>query len=237
MKIMTGIDAIDEVGGIGENVNILLLGPPGPEKQIISLKILNEVLKKGGKGIYITTDQLPEEIEKKSQNFKVDISEFTNKNIWFVDCYSWALGGAERSSRETTETTTAEIAEKNETKEIKRSDINVPGPSALNDLSLGIAESLRKAVDNPKIIFQSISTLLLYNNPEMVYRFIQIIGGRLKAANATTLFHCESGMHDEKTVITLRHLVDEVIEIKIEGGKRFLKSHTLGIDDWKEFKI
>lgn len=113
----------------------------------------------------------------------------------------------------------------------------MPGPSALNDLSIGITESVRSAADSPKIVFQSLSTLLLYNNPEVVFRFFQIIGARLKVSNATTLFHCEAAMHDERTITTLKHLADVVLELKIEGGKSFITAPAIGIREWKEISF
>jgi hypothetical protein len=149
----------------------------------------------------------------------MDISVFTNKSLKFVDCYSWTLG---------------EAASKIEAKGFEnRDDINVPGPSALNDLSIGITQSIRDT-ENANVIFQSLSTLLLYNSPEIIFRFVQIMGARLKMAGATTLMHCEAQMHDEKVITTLKHLADHVIEMKTENGKTMVQSSTLGIKGWTE---
>jgi len=213
-NMLTGIKTFDALGGLPEKSNILLIGPPGPEKMMLSIKLLSNNLNIGGKGVYITTDQLPQEIEQKSKKFAADLSQFTAKNLWFVDCYSWTLG--------------KQLEE--------RKDIVVPGPTALNDLSLGIAQSMQNAADSqsPSVIFQSVSTLLLYNNPEMVFRFVQILGSRLKFSNATTLLHLESSMHDEKVVTTMKHLADEVIELKSEDGKTMILSPMLGIRNWIE---
>jgi len=217
----TGIDVFDNVGGIPENSNITLIGPPGPEKMLLSLKVLNATLKAGGKGVYVTTDVLPSEIEKKSKAASIDISEFTNKSLRFVDCYSWTLGEAA-------------VGKAGPIGIEERKDITVPGPSALNDLSIGITQSIRD-MENANIIFQSISTLLLYNSPEIVFRFVQIMGARLKVAGATTFMHCEAQMHDERVITTLKHLADHVIEMKTEEGKTIIQSPTLGIKSWTEF--
>jgi KaiC/GvpD/RAD55 family RecA-like ATPase len=217
--MITGIDVLDKAGGIPENSNVLLIGPPGPEKMIISLKMLNASLKAGRKGVYVTTDILPSEIEKKSKAASADVSEFTNKSLKFVDCFSWTLGEAMPGKK---------IEE--------RSDIAVPGPSALNDLSIGITQSLREQ-ENANVVFHSISTLLLYNTPEIVFRFVQIMGSRLKVAGATTLMHCEANMHDEKVIVTLKHLTDHVIELKLEEGKTMIQSPTLGVKTWTEIQL
>jgi len=212
----TGIDVIDAAGGIPESSNVLLIGPPGPEKMLLSLRILSTLLNAGGKGVYVTTDVLPSDIEKRAKAALVDISGFTNKSLKFVDCYSWTLGEL------------AGVKSKEE-----RNDVTVPGPSALNDLSIGITQTLRD-MENANIVFQSLSTLLLYNSPEIVFRFVQIMGARLKVSGMTTILHCEAQMHDEKTVTTLKHLTDHVIELKTEDGKTMVQSMTLGVKEWTE---
>lgn len=215
--VLTGFDVIDAVGGVPEKSNVLLISPPGIEKMVFSIRMLDQALRTGGKGVYVTTDNFPADIEERGRKINVDLGAYTNKSLWFVDCYSWTLG---ESARQT-----------------GRADILVPGPSALNDLSIGLAQSLRSAGDSPRIVFHSLSTLLLYNNPEIVFRFVQITGARLKAANALTLFHCEEGMHDEKTISTLKHLADYVIEIRAEDGKNAVRSPSIGIREWKELKF
>ncbi|HQT45146.1 MAG TPA: hypothetical protein PLO51_04150, partial [Candidatus Micrarchaeota archaeon] len=51
------------------------------------------------------------------------------------------------------------------------------------------------------------------------FKFVQITGARLKSQGTTVLYLLESEMHDEKTISTLRHLMDEVMEIRREDGK------------------
>jgi len=211
--MLTGIKTFDALGGLPDRSNVLLIGPPGPEKMALSIRLLASSLGAGGKGIYVTTDRLPAEIEQKSKKLHADIAQYSGKSLWFVDCFSWTLG---------------------KPPEAERKDILVPGPSALNDLSIGIAQSMQNAADGAAVVFQSVSTLLLYNNPDMVFRFVQILGSRLKYSNAMTLLHLESDMHDEKVVTTMKHLADEVIELKSEEGKTLVLSPTLGIRNWIE---
>lgn len=212
-----GIKLIDDAGGLPDSSNILLLLHPGTEKAAFSLKALGDALAHDHKGIFVTTDSDPREIERASAASKVDLAGFTGKSLWFVDCYTWTLGNHAQGS--------------------ENSDIVVPGPSALNDLSIGIAKSLQQAGDTPAAIFQSVSTLLLYNNPEVVFRFVQIVGARLKASKAITIFHLDAGMHDEKTIATLRHLTDVTIELKSDDGKQMLLAPSLGILDWTQYEL
>ncbi|MEM2174718.1 MAG: RAD55 family ATPase [Candidatus Micrarchaeia archaeon] len=183
---------------IPESTNILLISKPGIEKFVFGINFMEKEIKSGRKGIYITTDMSPAEIEEKSKLYGINFKDYYNTSLFFVDCYSWTLG---------TEIKT------------ERKDIYVPGPSALNDLSIGISQAANICIEKPIVVFQSVSTLLLYNDPEVVFRFLQITGARLKANKSTTIFFCEENMHEEKVVNTLKHLMDGFIEIKEEEIK------------------
>ncbi len=214
--IKTGIAKLDEgmKGGLREKSNVLVIGPPGPEKVGIALKFIEQGLNDGDGSLYITTDVGPKEIEENSSL----LAEHANKDLIFIDCYSWTLGEQPAG----------------------RKDIMVPGPSALNDLSIGIAQAMQKLFKPDKklrVVMHSLSTLLLYNNPEVVYRFTQITGARLKSSNATTLFLIEEGMHDQKVVTTIKHLVDSVIEVKNENGKIMLRAPMNGVAQWIEVEV
>ena len=114
----------------------------------------------------------------------------------FIDCYSWTLGKGIEGDR---------------------NDILVQGPNALNDLSLAISQivsSLSRPGKPIRICFNSLSTFLLYNSSETIFKFIQITGAKLKTMGATTIFILEEGMHDKKTTTTLKHLADETIYLK-----------------------
>ncbi len=184
-----------EAAKLQEGENVLLISKPGDEKFIFGIKYLAREVSNNRKGIYITTDALPSEIEKKSEKYNVKLKEYTGNSVFFVDSYSWTLG----EDRE---------------KISDRKDIVVPGPSALNDLSIGISQALKICVERPVIIFHSVSTLFLYNDPEITFRFLQIIGARFKINDATSIFFCEENMHDEKLMTTLKHLMDKCIELE-----------------------
>jgi KaiC/GvpD/RAD55 family RecA-like ATPase len=214
-----GIPKLDERLRLPENGNILVIGPPGMEKMAVAFQFIGSGLANKQNGIFITTDMAPEEIENRGGDYGWRLFSYTDKSLYFVDCYSWTLGSALKS---------------------KRADTIVPGPSALNDLSIGITQAMQKAFKQPsanRAVFQSISTLLLYNNPEIAFRFVQITGARMKSAGASTMFLLESGMHEEKAVTTLKHLMDGYIEIKNEGGKWMLTAPQNGLNEWIPFKV
>lgn len=181
-------------GGLLIRSNNLLLGPPGDEKLLFSLQFIEEGLKKGEPAVIITADDLPKDIEKKALSYKWNLENKRNTNLLtFIDCYSWTLGkGIEED----------------------RKDILIQGPNALNDLSLAISQtvsSLSRPEKPIRICFNSLSTFLLYNPKESIFKFIQITGARLKTMGATSIFLLEEGMHDKKTATTIKHLMDEIL--------------------------
>lgn len=213
----TSITRLDDLlgGGLPERANILLTGPPALAKDALLMQFLRAG--KGGEpGVFISTDAAPSEVEKKAISFGMDFAGA----VKFVDCYSWTL----------------------QARPAGRSDIMVPGPSALNELSIAISRSLSEA-GRPgvptRVSFQSLSTLILYNNPEIVFRFIQVMGARLKSSGATTIFSLDEGMHDARVLTTLEHLTDGTIAFKIDGGRGFLSVPRMPlsrpIPDWLEF--
>jgi len=209
---------IDAVGELPERSNILFITPPRPEKSIFVAHYINEGFNSSQPGIYITTDLAPSEVESRAGTFGWNFAEHTNKNLWFVDCYSWAL----------------------EKKPVERSDIRVSGPSSLDDLSLSINQAslnVNKLSPLGRVVFQSLSTLLIYNTSGIVYKFCQVIGARLKSSGMTTLFMVEEGMHKPDVLATLEHMMDGIIEIKIEDGRWFISSSQIKSSGKVELRI
>jgi len=198
VRASTGIPKLDLLldGGFRKGRNILLIGPPGSEKTIFGMQFLNSALLAGRRAIYVTTDLAPASIESMSSKYGFDLASKTGKSLAFIDCYTWTLGTGAPAGRK---------------------DTLVSGPAALNDLAIGIGQALAEAGDADKCIaIHSVSTLLLYNSPDTVFKFVQFTGARLKSANATTLFFLEDGMHDEKVVTTIKHLTDKVLVMRQE---------------------
>ncbi len=197
-------------GGLNIKSNNLIIGPTGEEKLLFSLQFIEEGLKRGEPGIIITANQLPIDIEKLAEKHKWNFKMRENTNLLkFIDCYSWTLGKTIGSDRK---------------------DIIIQGPNALNDLSIALSKvvsSLSRPNKPMRICFSSLSTFLLYNEKESMYKFMQIIGARLKTMGATAIFLLEDEMHDKKIETTIKLLSDEVIYIKKEKKVWFLDKESL----------
>ncbi len=181
---------------IPERSAILVIGPPLSDKKNILYKLVLSALKKDEPVLFITTDNFPSDIEKDLEKNKILFKKYEKQGcLKFLDCYS------SQASPSTSDTPIV---------------THISGPLALNEISVALSEIesyFYKKSKKQRIIFQSLSTMLLYSKPEAIERFVQVIIAKTKNANGTIFFTIEEGMHDQKTIIGLEHLMDGIIEI------------------------
>ena len=188
----------------------LILGPPLEGKKELALALTKHSLEKNIPEIYILTDESPESLMKKLMQSRIILKQ---DMIKFIDCYSRNLG-----------------IFPSDTPNIKR----VSGPLAFNEISITITELQREILkkwQQHQILFDSLSTILLYANPSMVARFLQILIGKIKKAGGNTFLFLEEGMHDEKTIVTMEHIVDGIVRVFKEGNS--IRIQTKGTIDNK----
>lgn len=223
MNVSTGIAGLDKLlgGGIPPKSTILIVGPPGSGKTTFCQQFIYSGLKKTEPAFYITLDSSPDDVSNRMQEFKWDLKPFMKKKrVYFLDAYSWKVGGGKES----------------ETIKV------ISGGLDINNINMTLADILDKinSVGN-RGIFDSLSTLLLYTPADLVLRFVPVLIAKAKRANSTQLLILEEGVHEEKIVNTLSYMVDGVINIKIEGNKRLFQiSKMKGVSctrDWLEFTI
>ncbi len=203
-RISTGISELDVIleGGYANPGTAMVLGPAGQEKLAFAFQFAFAGMKEGEKVAYIALDLGPEEIESKASAFGLNFKAHTDKELIFVDAYSQTISA----------------------KESGRKDIMVPGPAALNDLSLALNDVTAQAEGKRmRVIFHSLSTLCLYSQSETVIKFLQVVQGRLKGANATALWIVDEGMHDRKFITALEGLCDQVLYLSDKGGVHELR--------------
>jgi KaiC/GvpD/RAD55 family RecA-like ATPase len=211
MQVKTGLNKLDSLlkGGLPEKSSILLIGPPKSGKTIFGIQYLFQGLTNDEYGIYIVTNNFPEELIKKFEKFgKID--KILEKGlVRFVDCYSIHAG-----------------VEKENTVFIVR----VNGPTALSEIGIAFSDIVKQIPKGSKIrvLFDSVSTLLLFNPPNQIANFVQQLNGKTKASNAVSVFIVEEGMHDEKDVTTLNSLLDVMIHLKREKDKNLIEVVGIG---------
>ena len=199
-----------------ENSAAILVGPPLSGKKQLLYNYMLEGLKNKEPVIFLSTDISPEEIKKELVKNKIFYGPFV-KILRFIDCFSHQAGN--------------QVQDTTDTKRIS-------GPLALNEISIALAQLEAEFYRiNPKhrIIFDSLSTVLMYSNPQMVGRFLQVLIAKIKNAGGSILFTLEQGMHKPQDIITIEHLMNAIIHIKHEKDKIFIKADGIhGLEEWTE---
>ncbi|HDN96325.1 MAG: hypothetical protein DRN11_02500 [Thermoplasmata archaeon] len=209
MLAKTGIDRLDELlkGGIPLKSNVLVYAPPFIGKEIILKRFALAGLKEGEKVIFVLTDKsfadLREEMIKLDKKFE----EYEkNGMVRYIDVYSKSV----------------------ELKEESEWAIFVDSPVNRERIASSIFQIQRQNFGKHRIVFDSLSTLIVYSDAKAVFRFLQVLSGICKRMEATSMFSMTRGMHDEMEVQTIKHLMDGVIEMREEGARFQLRVQGCG---------
>lgn len=196
--------------------NIILVGPPGVGKTTFCETLLSECLENGIQTLYITLDDSPKKIKDRLSK-RIDLSG--KMEVVFVDAYSWLTGGSTER-------------------------FHVGSLSNLSDLSVKIVSASSNFGEKAFFIFDSISTLLIYNSENEVERFLEVNIARMKNTNSVGIWVVEQGIHSESFYNVLRHMADGILEMRfVEESelKRFIRLHSFkGVShdtSWKAFSI
>ena len=217
-----GIKEMDNaIGGIRKGSNIMMIGPPMSQKEVILYNIMYHGIEKNEDAVIaVTTHESATHIMEwfKENKLLIPLSIFG-----IVDCITESIGLAA-----------------SETESIKI----VSSPADLTGIGVRISQFFEDFLIKKKILkiqlhINSLSGILMYSNIQTVFRFMHISTGRIKAAGALGIFVVDSGMHDDPTIITLKQLFDGVIEIKEENDKNYIR--TVGLSSkptsWLEYEV
>lgn len=217
-----GIKELDNaIGGIRNGSNIMLFGPPMSQKQIIQYNIMyHGIMKRKNAIITVTTNESATQL---LDYFKRNKMVIPPSRFGIIDCITKSVGGTAF-----------------ETENIKFSN----SPLDLTGIGVQISQFfeeflLKKKIPKIQLHINSLSTILMYSNIQIVFRFMHVFTGRIKASGALGIFLVDSPMHDDHKVATLKQLFDGIIEVKEENDKNYIR--TVGLSStptpWLEYKI
>lgn len=173
------------------HMNILVMGGPNPYKQLWCQQFMYGELVKGLGGLYFNFNTTPQDIRNNFIRFGMDIEKFEGeKKFFFIDCFPWRL-------KKSPERFNAAIDK-----------------STLLDFGLALSEASRE-IDTPSgvVVFDSLSNLMIYFDPDQVIKFAVNQASKLKEMEWTGLYIVEEGVNDAKIENSLRFLLDGVFEI------------------------
>jgi len=206
-RIPIGIPGFDELiqGGIPVGANVLIMGSPMTGKTTMAMQFIYKGLTVGDAGIFISTNETAESVKDKMISFGWDTTPYEREGIMkYVDCYGMMVD-----------------SKLSDTPSIKR----IPSLLAFTSMSVVLSDlcsqfwKLEKTI---RIAFDSVSSLLMYANPEAVIRFLHVLLGRFKMVRAVSMLILEEGMHEKTVETTLQQLSDGTFRLAMKGKERTL---------------
>ena len=217
-----GIKELDNaIEGIRRGSNILMIGPPMSQKEVIMYNIMyhGATVNQNAVVTVTTHDSGTQILDWLKENKPI----FPLSGIGIIDSITKSIGG------DAVESETIKIA---------------VSPLDLTGIGVRIGqffEDFLKKKDFKKIQLHinSLSTLLMYSSINTVFRFIHVFTGRIKAAGGLGIFVMDSGMHDDQAIATLKQLFDGVIEIKTEKDVNYIRIMGLSTKPtpWFEYEM
>lgn len=201
----------------------MISGKPGSGKSILCQYLANRFLNEGKACVFVSYDELPNEIRKRASSFGWSLSKFEQEqNFSFVDCYSPV---AKVPSQE------KHYAEQ---------------PFSLTDLSISISAAFEEMADKPKYLFlDSATSLFTKLEIPRVIRFLQDRSAKIKASGDIFIFTLGKETITPSFANRLEEAVDGIIELDLveTQGKTTRKIRVKKLrgqnhlDQWSVFEI
>lgn len=185
-KYRLGLKELDAaVGGVSGGSGILIEGPPMSGKQAIVYSMVKQGLEDGEGVILLPTMETGD--NALSSYGHID-------NLRVIDCMSRPLG-----------------LDRPDSVNVK----HVNGPADLTGMGVWAGRLMDELSDKPvRLCIDSLSTLLMYSSLQVIFRFVHLLNGRIQAAGGLSVGVADEGMHDQKTMASLRQLYRAVLELK-----------------------
>ncbi len=181
-----GLRELDEaVGSVSGGSGILIVGPPMSGKQAIVYSMVQQGLEDGEGVILMPTMETGDNV----------LASYPNKdNLRVIDCMSRPLG-----------------LDAPDTAHIK----HVNGPADLTGMGVWAGRLMDEFKNKPvRLCIDSLSTLLMYSSLTVIFRFVHLLNGKVQAAGGLSVGVADEGMHDEKTMASLRQLYRATLELE-----------------------
>lgn len=184
----------------------LIVGPPGAGKEAFALQYMIDGFSEKNNAVFITTDDFPDDIIGKMREMGSDAKpHIDSKQLQFIDAFSYRTG--------------------------EKIDKGMLAVESVRDLT-SISVILKKQIDtkeNLRLVFNTISTISIYNSGIALLDFIQAQVARLKQRKHSGLLLAHEGMMDEKVIQGIKAFVDGVIEFKAEEDETGVLQRKLRI--------
>jgi KaiC/GvpD/RAD55 family RecA-like ATPase len=201
--------------------SVLLVGSPGIGALEFNISMVKKYLDEGETVVFVTADLNADNILYHMERFGIDVKNKLGEQLFLIDYHSSLLGTYDNGDR---------INEK------------IQHVIDLEGIMFNIDEIAETRGTPIRIFIYSLSTLFLYNQPNVVLKFFQISSSKIRSDFGFAIFTLHDGVHDGTTVNHLMAIADGVIELKFdeELKKQMRIRHMRGIvtsPQWIPFEI
>lgn len=185
-----GMNSLHEGGLIPRGTTTLLYGPPKTGKTLISWHFLYSGLEAGESGILINTESPWKNIAESSKDFGFNFETFFNEGKLFV----------------------IDILPSKPKKLSFPNHFSV----SVNDITgliLKLSLILQKVKSNVRVVMDSLSYLILFNDEKRILRMLYTYNMRMKAAKGTSMICYHEGSAATKSENMIKALCDNIIHI------------------------
>jgi len=177
---------------VDPGTNVLIAGPPLSGKRRLAVEALERGSARGDGAIVVTTRDNSQRV---TDDFRTILDDPEATNLGIVDCVA-----------------------KHQGRNVRDSDMIKYASSPVDMTGIGIKFSefveefyKNRGIERNRVMFDSLSTLLLYSNLQTVFRFMHVFTSRIENADAVGIYVIESTAHDEETMSTLKQLFDGIV--------------------------
>ncbi|MEE8403383.1 MAG: RAD55 family ATPase, partial [Candidatus Hydrothermarchaeaceae archaeon] len=177
-----------------EKYTAILTGPPGVGKHVYILDLVKASLEKGESVTYITTERSPNEIKEIAKKAGLDLDKYEGSKFIFIDLYSYSTG------------------------ERYDNGFSIDNPANLNLITVNLTKAADIVGKPMRVFFDSLSTLFLHAPEPEIKKFFGVLSSRVKTDYGFIIYTLQDEMHNEQTVIALKHMVEGVLEMRFDEG-------------------
>lgn len=138
-------------------------------------------------GSYVNINRPYQSMIQSLKQQKIDTGK-----LYFIDCITRKLGEKEQKVKNC---------------------VFVDSPKDLTDISLELHNSFKKDFKNRFLFIDSLSTLAVYNDPEMMIKFVHYLTGKIRIWGLTGVLIALNEETDKKLIAELGQFCDKMVKI------------------------
>lgn len=202
MTSPTGVKRLDELlgGGVPDGSTTLIHGPAFSGKDVLAHLFVLEGVRAGTPGVIVLTDDAASEVSAGLAEIDENVPRYEEEGLlWYVDAFAESVSGVEDPHPRTA---------------------YVDSVVNLNALTRAMSDVQRQIVadhDRHRMVFDSVTTLVVNTNAQTAFRFLQVFLGRTRKAGGTSQILLEGGIHEPSEVRLIQHLSDGTVETRREA--------------------